>query len=33
MKKFEWSKFLSGIVTAIFGGFSLWSIWEYYSLT
>ena len=32
-KKFEWSKLLSAIVTAIFGGFSLWSIYEYYSLT
>lgn len=33
MKKFEWSKFISAIVTALFGGFSLWSIYEYYSLT
>ena len=31
-KKFEWSKLLSAIITAIFGGFSLWSIYEYYSL-
>ena len=35
MKKkiIEWSKLLSGIVIGIFGGFSLWSIYKYYSLT
>ena len=33
-KKFaEWSKIISGIVIGIFGGFSLWSIYKYYSLT
>ena len=31
-KKIEWSKLISGIVISLFGGFSLWSIYEYYSL-
>ena len=31
-KKFEWSKMLCGIITAVFGGFSMWSIYEYYHL-
>ena len=31
-KKFEWSKFLSGIITSVFGIFSMWSIYKYYTL-
>lgn len=31
-KKIEWSKIFSGIIAASFGGFSLWSIVEYYRL-
>lgn len=31
-KKTEWSKIISGFITALFGGFSLWSIYKYYQL-